>query len=674
MTSRNRTVSYSTLRIWGMGAISAIAAFLSTLLFAPFRQTDQMIDDLLVSFAAPSRAVSKEILVVAITQQDIDSFDFISPIDRNFLSDLLTAIDSKAPKTITFDILLDRKTSDDADKRLAQALMTARAPIIIAVSPDTHSSEACELDSRSSDTIDILPTFAKYVQQGDARLCETNGVVRNTVIEHSSSPISTLANATANAGRVVDSRLPANLAQPLEFQLTKTGKYPYLIVPASIVPELPQSLFEKKYVLVATIADNQDWFSTPLRFSKPILDGIYSRGNWNENKTPGVLIHAYALERALRSRNNSLGQSGIFLGSISMLLSATAAIYFGSADFGWRLKTLALLLTLAAAVTATIFVFSNFGVALPVLGLVISSVAGFGAVTTLLESKRRIERNFIKGAFDRYLAPEFVSQIIEDPTLLSPHAKSAEISVLFTDIESFCEFVERSDPEVVQKILNQYFSIACEIVRKHGGTIDKIVGDALHVLFSAPIEMADHKDRALLCGLELNEALERLRTEHQNGGIIYGRTRIGIHSGIAYVGNFGGSLRYDYTAHGSVINLASRLEALNKLTGTQICTTISESASPDAIALLPIATFVVRGFDQQICVYCPVRRSFESDSYIDEYCKATAAILTLSLICQIAPMRFRSWSCFNDRAFLSGAFHSPSSLNCKFCYGSLDAR
>ena len=154
---------------------------------------------------------------------------------------------------------------------------------------------------------------------------------------------------------------------------------------------------------------------------------------------------------------------------------------------------------------------------------------------------------------------------------------------------------EGLEPEVLVRLLNEYLDGTCRIVPRHGGTIDKIVGDALHVMFNAPGDQPDHAERALECALELDEFCCRYAAGQRDLGIDLGNTRIGVNTGETVVGNFGGATRFDYTAHGDAINTAARLESVNKHFDSRICvseTTLERCAYPHH---RPIGRLVLKG-------------------------------------------------------------------------------
>ena len=144
-------------------------------------------------------------------------------------------------------------------------------------------------------------------------------------------------------------------------------------------------------------------------------------------------------------------------------------------------------------------------------------------------------------------------------------------------------------------LLNEYLTGMTDIVFAHDGTVAKIVGDALHVLFGAPGEQPDHAARAVACALALDEFAEAFRERWRQKGIVLGVTRIGVHAGPAIVGNFGGGRFFDYTAYGDTINIAARLEAANKQLGTRICVSATLAGRVDDFRGRPMGDLVLRG-------------------------------------------------------------------------------
>lgn len=216
------------------------------------------------------------------------------------------------------------------------------------------------------------------------------------------------------------------------------------------------------------------------------------------------------------------------------------------------------------------------------------------------------ERRQVRNAFNHYLAPSVIEQLLADPDRLVLGGEKRETTHLFTDLAGFTSLTERIEPTVLVRLLNEYLDETSSIVLQHGGTIDKIVGDALHVMFNAPSEQPDHAERAVVCAMELDRFCQNFRSKQVAQGIDLGETRIGVNTGSVVVGNFGGTARFDYTAHGDAINTAARLEGANKYLGTRICVSGTTATECPAIHFRPIGRLVLKGKAEGIEVYEPL--------------------------------------------------------------------
>jgi adenylate cyclase len=175
-------------------------------------------------------------------------------------------------------------------------------------------------------------------------------------------------------------------------------------------------------------------------------------------------------------------------------------------------------------------------------------------------------------------------------------------------------------------MLNGYLSGMTAVVFAHEGTVAKIVGDALHVLFNAPGDQPDHAGRAIACALELDAFAEGFRNAWSAKGIAIGVTRVGVNAGSAIVGNFGGDRFFDYTAYGDTINTAARLETANKQLGTRIC--ISESVTSQVAAFRgrPVGDLILRGRTRPLRAFEPLRPEEHDEAASRDYLAAFAKL------------------------------------------------
>jgi adenylate cyclase len=163
-----------------------------------------------------------------------------------------------------------------------------------------------------------------------------------------------------------------------------------------------------------------------------------------------------------------------------------------------------------------------------------------------------------------------------------------------------------------------------EIVFANDGTVAKIVGDALHVLFGAPGEQPDHATRAVMCSLALDAFARDFRERWNERGVALGATRIGVHAGRAIVGNFGGSRFFEYTAYGDTINVASRLESANKRLGTSICVSGDVAARAEGFVGRPIGDLMLKGRAEPILALEPLTAAEYAAPATGTYLKAFA--------------------------------------------------
>jgi adenylate cyclase len=220
--------------------------------------------------------------------------------------------------------------------------------------------------------------------------------------------------------------------------------------------------------------------------------------------------------------------------------------------------------------------------------------------------RRQISAERAHALLSRYFSPNLAERLASDPETLDLGGQRREITSLFTDMAGFTTLVETLAPEVIAPLLNDYLGEMTDTVFAHGGTVVKIVGDALHVLFGAPADQPDHASRAVACALELDGYSRSFVKRWAKNGVLLGATRLGLNSGPAIVGNFGGSRYFDYTAYGDTVNIAARLEAANKQLGTRICVGESVAARvPDFIGR-PVGDLLLRGRSEPLRAFEPL--------------------------------------------------------------------
>ena len=247
-------------------------------------------------------------------------------------------------------------------------------------------------------------------------------------------------------------------------------------------------------------------------------------------------------------------------------------------------------------------------------------------VEALRDARRRqAEAERASAALSRYFSPNLAQRIASSADAIDLGGQRREIATLFTDIAGFTTLVETLEPDVLGPLLNEYLVGMTEVVFAHDGTVARIVGDALHVLFGAPGEQPDHAARAVACALDVDDYSEEFRARWREKKIELGITRIGVHVGPAIVGNFGGDRFFHYTAYGDTINTAARLESVNKQFGTHICVSEALVRKVANFTGRPIGEIVLRGKTEALRAFEPLRpdrfSSPATASYLDAFAK-----------------------------------------------------
>src|SRR6202171_3038560 len=220
--------------------------------------------------------------------------------------------------------------------------------------------------------------------------------------------------------------------------------------------------------------------------------------------------------------------------------------------------------------------------------------------------RRQAEAERAHASLSRYFSPQIALRLaaVGDSNGMEVHWR--EVATIFTDITSFTSLVETAAPEVLGALLNEYVGGMTDVVFAHEGTVAKIIGDAIQILFNAPGEQPDYAPRALGCAHARDHWAEGFRERWKSKGVNFGATRIGVHAGPALVGNFGGGRFFDYTAYGDTINTAARLEGANKFLGTRICVSASVADGTKKFRGRPVGYLMLRGRSEPLRAYEPL--------------------------------------------------------------------
>ncbi|HZR11444.1 MAG TPA: adenylate/guanylate cyclase domain-containing protein [Myxococcales bacterium] len=312
---------------------------------------------------------------------------------------------------------------------------------------------------------------------------------------------------------------------------------------------------------------------------KVVLVGVTAQGTFDQRVTPlnsissGIEMHANVVENILTRRFLRRGLA-IDVGEVlfAQALALVFASLFARVKVGHALPVLAFSVALVwAGASAAFWAGYEVFAGLPLLEL----GSMFVLVTVYRYATEEKDKRQLRKAFQLYLNPEVMEEMLEQPENLQLGGKEMELTVLFSDIRGFTTISEKLSPVALVKLMNEYLSPMTDIVFRRRGTLDKYIGDAVMAFFGAPVQSVDHAANACDAALEMMETLERMRLKWrvEDPGLPEVDIGIGINSGPMVVGNMGSSQRFNYTVMGDNVNLASRLEGLNKEYGTHILVT-----------------------------------------------------------------------------------------------------
>ena len=265
---------------------------------------------------------------------------------------------------------------------------------------------------------------------------------------------------------------------------------------------------------------------------------------------------------------------------------------------------LALLIAALAALEYGMFRYQ--AIWLPTVGAVMTVALIYvaqGAVAFVFEQRKRRE---VRDAFSRYVSPELVDQVIANPGLLKLGGDRRQLTIAFSDLAGFTTISEQMDPEKVSAIVNRHLSEMTETVLEYHGTVDKFLGDGVMAFWGAPLPDEKQSDNAVHAAIEMQKRMARMSAEVEKETGAKLAMRIGVNRGECIVGNMGGDKRFDYTAVGDSVNLASRIEGVNKVYGTEILVSAAVvGAISNGTRFREVDTVRVKGKNVGITVFTP---------------------------------------------------------------------
>lgn len=498
-------------------------------------------------------------VIVAIDEPSFADINLQWPWPRSLHARLVNALRDAGARVIALDVIFSEPTTAGEDQALAAAL----GPDMVLAGDETLISSA-----QADQFVRTLP-LAQFTDTGArAGIASISLGGDGTIRTLPELDDSFAARITEAAG------LPATLPAGGTLMQTFGGPrtYPTVSYYQALDPTnlLPPDTFRNRVVIVglslqnapSVAAGGADAFAT----SYTVRTG---------RLVAGAEIHATIFDN-LRTANGIAEATPLLKGAFVLIavLLAVLLVWRGTgwpAAFGGAAYILAMV--------AASYVALRFGRTFvsPIAPSMAFAAIGIAQATLDYAAERRSRREIMR-AFGQYLSPDLVARLAEDPGQLKLGGEKRTLSVLFCDVRGFTTIAEglKDDPEHLTQLINRLLTPLSEVVLSHGGTIDKYIGDCIMAFWNAPLEDAEHAPHAVSAGLAMLAAIDALNLELEAEAKAAGapfiplRIGIGINTGDCVVGNMGSTRRFDYSALGDAVNLASRLEGASKQFGVPL--------------------------------------------------------------------------------------------------------
>jgi len=333
---------------------------------------------------------------------------------------------------------------------------------------------------------------------------------------------------------------------------------------------------------------------------------------------PGVEVHAQLLQNILDK--NYLARPWWAEGAEIVAIILVGLLTIAMVPFLGAVWTLVLaLVTIAVLLGFSWWFYDAHGLLVDMVFPAIAIFIVTVVLTYLNYMREERERRQVRGAFSRYMSPDLVAQLAEDPSRLTLGGEMREMSVLFADIRGFTTISEQFDAEGLTKFINRYLTPMTNVILERKGTIDKYMGDCIMAFWNAPLDDPDHAINGVRSALamfvesdKMNVELKR-EAEEENRPYIPLRIGSGVNTGVICVGNMGSDMRFDYSVLGDDVNLGARLEGQSKTYGVDIVIGENTYAYVENSAVIQLDRIQVKGKTVPVDIYCVLGDETENE-------------------------------------------------------------
>jgi adenylate cyclase len=589
-------------RIVGISSLTFILALVLYLSF-PGRHVDMKTYDAYSCVRGPTSPPT-DIVIVGIDPESFSMMKRPWPWPRSIHGKLIRALGKAGAKGIVMDIIFSNPSSPREDRALAEAIREVRN-VVLAADIEIVRTERFSQSMLITPIEDFVNAGARF---GVSSIpLDSDNVVRRIFWGTPEGP-----SLEVSAAEMLGISTEKDVARMVHFAGSAQG-FPYAPYYQALDPErhLPEGFFKDKVVLVGkhsqakkeSFSDVTGKYRLHLQPPSPVrgVDMFATPSYIMDNRlSPGIEIHASTLQSLIRDDQlRPLRTPG------AVILLALLSIFLTLVNRNWSpLKSVGVNFVVGIGyLFVSYLLFSRQGLFLPFaapLGAVLVNFISSGIMSYVgVERKRR----YLKEAFSHYLSPQVAKKVLQDPERLRLGGQRVQATVLFSDLGGFTEMSERLEPEEVVSIMTRYMTEMTRVIFKYNGTLDKFIGDAIMAVWGTPAEDEDQALHACMAALEMQRRTKTLSDEIMTQGYRLSM-RIGINTGIVMAGNMGSEERFDFTVIGDNVNIASRLEGMNKVYGTRIMISDATRARLDGRASSrELGSVRVKGKKQAIRVY-----------------------------------------------------------------------
>jgi adenylate cyclase len=572
----------------GRKHLAGILAGVAVVLLVQFGQLDNLEHwafDQLFELRGP-RTPTLPVVIVTIDESSIAELNEQWPFPRALHGQLLTKIAEGRPRAIGVDIIFDTPSSRGAADDEALGAAVARAGNVVLAA-------ALQEDIQPFYKRTTLNVPIPSVRRGAAGVAtitfptDDDGQIRRVALWSSLEgerviPLDAQLHAMLARSGVGVAPLPAAPSVLINLRggpRTYTWVSYYRVVRG----EIPREYWKDKVVLVGP--------------TSPVFHDLFTTAFARGGDMPGIEIHANALETLVRGNpiHDVPRYRTTALAVVAALVGCALVV---------RLRAFRALLAVAGLwVVLTLVTFGGFAVFdvwMRAMAATVALVLGYGGTVTEHFVREQRERRRLS----QFFSPAVVREVVRNKEDGSLTTSRRLVTVLFSDIRGFTSLSEKLEPEQVAEMLREYLSEMTEIVFRHGGTVDKYIGDCVMALYNAPLEDPAHAFRAVLTALEFQERTRTVSKRWEDKLGIAIRNGVGINTGEAVVGTLGSRQRLEYTAIGDTINLGARLESLTKEYKANII--ISETTYAlvrNQFVTKELGEVIVKGKSQPVKIY-----------------------------------------------------------------------